>query len=216
MFYYISTDEGIKKKFAYAIGVTEWPQKAISCPKCKREWQKSLMYELSTDIPVVLSNDNYPDFLWYYIDHISENAKNVLEFEKITGYMLEKANVLSVSKLSKDQIKELRNDGFKVNKIPENPPIYYKLHVSLGAEYHEKSNVVLKENCDYCGYEFYGIKDSEPHIEKSFVLKKNSWNGKDLFIAKGYGHIIFCTEHFKEVYYKNNLSGLCFTEIEVL
>lgn len=164
-----------------------------------------------------MSNDFYPDFLWYFIDHISGKAKNVLETERITGYQLEKAHIVSVNDLTDMQKRELRHDGFKVNKIPPDPPEYYKLHVSLGAEFHEKSNIILVESCDECGYEKY-ITKGKDWVESSdgIILRKDSLNGSDLFLAKGYGFSVYCTERFVEVYNKHELTGLLFREIEVL
>ncbi|AFL99850.1 MULTISPECIES: double-CXXCG motif protein [Desulfitobacterium] len=216
-YYCLEIDEGNKKKYAYGLSVTEWPRKWILCSKCQREWKKSVMHDFGTDTPIVLSNDNYPDFLWFYINHISEKAKDVLEREKITGYRLEKAPVLSFNDLTDMQLKELRRHGTRVNKIPTVPPAYYKLHVDVCAELYRKSNIILLDSCSECGYETY-LAESKERIESrdSLFLRGESLNGIDLFRAKGYGVNIYCSERFVEAYQRHELTGLMFTEIVVL
>ncbi|MEA5023429.1 MAG: double-CXXCG motif protein [Desulfitobacterium hafniense] len=175
------------------------------------------MHEKGQYIPLALSNDYYPDFLWYYIRHISEKAKIVMESERITGYGLERAHIVSVRDLTEQQKKELRHDGIKINRIAADPPAYYKLHVELGAEFHEKAQIILRENCSECGYEDYITLGKDwVDSEKGIFIRKDSWNGKDLFLCKGYGLHIFCTERFADVYHSNGLTGLEFDEVEVL
>lgn len=215
-YYRLLTDEGNKKKFAYAIGLSDWPERLISCNVCKRKWKKSLMHEFGTNVLVALSNDNYPDFLWFFIRHVSEKAKNVMETEGITGFKLENAQVLSVDELTDIQKKELRYDGFKIKKIPKDPPKYYKLHVSIGANYHEKSGIILRDSCSECGYEKYVTKGKDWVESEPTVIQKDSIKGYDLFMAKGYGQTIFCTEKFADVYIKHSLTGLLFDEVEVI
>lgn len=217
MYYRLATDEGKRKKYAYAIGLGGWPREDVSCSKCNREWKKSTIDEFGVSTPVVLSNDNYPDYMWYYITHISEKAKSVMELEGITGFKVEDALIISFDELTEAQKKELRWDGVKVNKIPSNPPHYYKLHVCIGAEYHENSNLVLLESCDDCGYEKYVSKGKEwVDSSEGIFLKKGSLIGYDLFKVKGYGATIFCSEKFVEAYKRHALTGLDFDEIEVI
>lgn len=216
MMYLLLTDEGRKKKYAYAIDLNDWPKELIICPKCRREWEKTLVHEYGIDIPVVLSNDHYPDFLYHYINHISVKAKDVMQNEGIKGYTLEKAHILSVNDLAEEQIKELRYDGVKIKKIPVDPPPYYKMHVEMGGEYHDKSNIILLESCSECGYERYVTPGKEWVDTGEFFLSLDSLKGYDLFRVKGYGFNIFCTEKFREVYQKHALTGLLFKEVQVL
>lgn len=216
-YYCLEIDEGEKEPYAYGASVGEWPRKEIHCPLCQREWKKSTMYDWGTDTPIVLSNDNYPDFLWFYINHISGKAKDVLEREKITGYSLEKAHVLSVRDLSDLQLKELRRQGIRIHKIPTEPPVYHKLHVAVSAEFYKKSNVILLDRCPECGYETYSAESKERIEARDYLyLREESLKGADLFRAKGYGVTVYCSERFVEVYKRNELTGLTFTEIEVL
>jgi len=125
--------------------------------------------------------------------------------------------ILSGSSLTIEQKKSLRDDGFNLKKIPLDPARFYKMHVSLEAVYHKNSNIILLENCDQCGYERYVTIGKEwVDSEQPCILSADSLNGRDLFLAKGYGVSIFCSQRFVDVYNKYKLTGLLFEPVQVI
>lgn len=208
-YYYLSTDEGKRKKFAYGIG--DFPSEKISCDVCGRNYSRSLVTKRNLPYEMYLSNGYYPDFLWEYYRFISERAKQILFEEKVTGYILEGVTMRSFSDLSVEEIKELKRDRFKVDRIPLNPPQYYRLFIKYIAKMHKESNYILLESCDACGYTHYGTKVRE---DERIIIDESTLNGDDFFLLEGRGSVIYCTERFVDIYNKHNLTGLDFDEVE--
>ena len=210
-FYKIYTDEGKKKKYAFGILVSEYPYKKINCDTCGKEWRKELLLDENSSLQICLSSINYPDFasIIYHVI-ISEKAKEAIMYENITGYQLGTLTIVSKDEISPERIKQLREKEYKVQNISSNPPNYYRLFVERSAELHPKSEVFFEE-CDVCGYRKYASHKDPFRAE---YIKKDSWNGSDLFMVKEFGAVIYCTERFVEVYQKHKLTGLLFKKVE--
>lgn len=210
-FYRLSTDEGKQKKFAYGIGLDEYPQRLITCDICGREWKKGMLLDEDTLLSICLSNEFYPDFL-NVISHtlVSEKAKDVLAQETITGYKLGIIDIIPRDEIPPAKTKKLRQSGYNVKKISNNPPNYYRLFAERSAELHIKSEVFFEQECTACGYRKF-VK-TDPF--KQEYIRKDSWNGSDLFMVKEFGAVIYCTERFVETYQKHNLTGLLFRRVE--
>jgi len=164
---------------------------------------------------IALTNSYYPDFVYFlYYILVSSKAKDVLLSENITGYHLEDINVVAKSNIAPAKIKELRDMGYKVNNISDDPPSYNKLVANRSARLHQMSNVV-KVNCDICGFEGYQMMVMED-IFKPETIKEESWNGDDIFMVEEFCSVVYCTEKFVEVYKKHELTGLIFKEVESL
>lgn len=65
-FYKIMTDEGQKRKFAYATGFCAIDEK-IDCSVFGREWFRSLWFNENYSFNLVLSRDNFRKFLEYIL-----------------------------------------------------------------------------------------------------------------------------------------------------
>ncbi len=218
-FYKIMTDVGLRSKFAYATGFGSIDEK-INCSVCGREWFKTLWYNEDNTFELVLSKENFSNFLGcvnYVL--VSDDTKMVLTQEFLTGYHLVKASILSMDDLSPEQLRDLKiNYTYsQLKKFAKNPPTYHKLFIDGKAELHEKAGVVLVEYCEHCGYKRYDIPGSPPFymIGSPKFIKKESWDGSDFFHVKEF-HTIYCSERFYEVYKKHNLTGLIFEEVEAI
>lgn len=215
--YAISVDEGRKKKFSFGIIIGQYPSKIINCRSCGRAWKKDLLLEHDISIKILLSNENYPDFLGV-MHHVlvSKVAMEVINNENLTGYVLKRIKPMSVNDLLSDEKKILRQEGYKVNNFSSNPPIYFRMFIDEGAMLHSESNVHLIEKCIDCGFQSYATV-GENYVDpfQPIIIDKSSWNGQDLFLIKELGARIFCTEKFVEIYEKYKLSGLVFEKVEI-
>lgn len=216
MIYYLGADEGRRKKYAYGVDVADKTYERIICAKCNIDFIRNISLTIGLNEPIVLTNDYYPDFMWYSTFLVSEKTKEVFELEKITGYELEEANIISANELTLEEKRELKEDAVNVKKVAVNPPKYYKLHVSIGATYHEKSGVIFRGKCDECGYEDYTVVNPDNYNIPYHIVKKESLNGNDLFRSIGFGRAVFCTERFKEICEKHKLTGFLFKDAEAL
>ena len=215
MIYKISTDEGKRKKYAYAVCERGTYLRRVECPNCGM-WVENFSHKFGINESVALTNEYYPDFMYYTINLISEKAKEALEKEKITGWEPELINILSAEELTKEEKRDLREGGVNIKRVPINPPVYYKLHVSIGADYHEKSGIEFGEKCNICGRQKRTVSEAVGGMIAPRILKKESLNGNDLFRSIGYGNTVFCTERFKEVYEEYGLTGLEFDDVKLL
>lgn len=218
-FYKMGIDEGTKKKFAYGIGIDNKLWDEINCPICKRTWKKDIMLNEENDYSIVLSNSYYPDFLSYgTLTLISEKALESFKDEALTGYHIGNINVVSSEDVSDDKKSQLHKAGYKVNNFASKPIVYYRLLVDGKAELHEKSEIVLVESCDICGFfKYRPLKKPitlEDHFPK-FIIKDGSWDESDFFRVKEYDAVIFCTEKLVHIYEKNKLTGLIFNKVIV-
>ncbi len=216
MFYRISNDEGLRKKYTNAFLLGECEESVGACLKCGYEVECSLN-PCNTN-PMVLIKENYADFIPYYVSFniVSMRFKEIAEHEGLVGLTFERAEIISADDMSESDKRELRTDGVPLKKAP---PEYYKLNVKYGAVYHERSKIIVKSFCDKCGTKIYATKGHdwvESGEEYPDILDAKSIRGYDIFMAEGYGITHFCTERFYSVYKKYNLTGLLFTPIDVL
>jgi hypothetical protein len=211
--YTLLTDEGRRKKYAYGIIISKKVINKIYCPECKmmQENYSNICKDISYTL--ALSNDYYADFaqdtglIYGYM--ILEKTLDILHLENITGfYTKNDLNILSGEQLTLDIRKSLKNDGFKIDKIANNPPKYHTLFANYGAKSHVATNRFITKECSLCGY--LEVIDKGDALRSYVYLQKGTWNGNDLFRVKEYGNQIFCSERFKGIYEKYKLTGLKF------
>lgn len=216
-FYKISEDNTKRKRFAFGILIGTYPQDIINCTKCGRTWKKEKLSNESNELEIVLSNNNYPDFTGVvFHDLISDKTKDVLLYENITGVNIsDKIKILSRNDLSLYVIKRFREEGYKVNEIPNEPIRYHRMFLEFGANCHSKSEIVLNAECSACGYGNY-VTVGKPYIDPThpIYIDENSWDGKDIFAIKSLGFNKFCTQRFVDIYNKYNLTGWVFEKVE--
>ena len=216
-FYRVRIEIGKRKRFAYGITIGNYPSIEIQCDKCKKVWKKSLYYDESQKQIIALSNNYFPDFLSYTPQIlISQRAKEIFVQEKITGYHLnENLEIVPYDKLSIQEIKEIRRDGFDVKKFSNEVPKYYRFYSDGKAELNEKSNVLTDEHCDECSYTHYYTKGySYFDTNSPFYITEKTWDGKDFFTVKEFPTLENCTERVVEIYNKYKMTGLYFEKIE--
>ncbi len=214
-FYKLYIEEGKKKKYATGILITDYISKIINCDLCGRTRKIAALLDKDSDLQIALTNSYFADFFNVeYHTIVSEKAKEVLILENIQGYELGVLKIVSKSEILSKKIKDLRDSGYKVKDISDDPPIYYRLFVQVGAELHEESNIVLVEECNSCDYHKYMPKDND-YFHPNYI-KVDSWNGNDIFRVKESSSAIYCSERFVEIYNKHKLSGLRFKEIKGL
>ena len=214
-FYEIRVDEGKRKKYAQGLLLSGFNLKEIFCNTCKRLWHEYPSLEETMHLNIAFSNDYYPEFLnTSFNTLVSEKAKDVLSIEKISGYRLEEIEPISRDNIPESVIIKLKECcGAKINMIPNNPPMFHRLIVERSAELHLSSNVVLRERCETCGYENY---EKIGDVFAPEYIKRDTWNGNDLFMVKQFYAVIYCTERFVNIYDKYSLKGLEFKKTESL
>ncbi|WP_166243403.1 hypothetical protein [Paenibacillus turpanensis] len=215
-FYKINIDEGKRKKYAQGIPLVKPLEENICCSVCRRQWRRAHYLE-NPNFVMALSNQNFPDFLWFlHYKIISENALEVLMQKVVRNLLFKEISIVSVNDLSEAQVKDLRFRGENVKKLALNPPKYYTVIVEEGAELHKESGVYVEE-CDSCKYlkvHSYGMDFLHP--SQKLYLHKRSWNGEDLFTLKYFPATLYCTENFLKLYNEYRLTGLNFSEIDVI
>lgn len=209
------SDPGKRRRFAYAISISDNYWQDIDCKTCGRNWRKAIHYERNDESPAIITNKPLPDFMFYYVMLISEKTKNVLEEEGIKEYELEKAVVKSMDNLTKEEEIFCKEAKYKAKDFLINPPNYYKIFIPhIGAESHEKMGLKLLGKCDFCGYEEYEFE--EESNGRYMTIKKETINPNyDIFRVRG-SLIEYCTERFKNIYEKHKLTGIDFEEVELL
>lgn len=211
-FYRLSTNEGKKKKYAFGILISDYPSRIIKCLSCHREWRDDLLLEKETNLTICLSNIHYADFIdVVYHTLISAKARETFCNKQIKGYSLGNIIIQKKEEVQQETIIELRNDGYKVQNISDNPPKYYRLFVEIGAELHPESEVILTGKCNDCDFEEY-ITKGEDYVDPfhPLYIKDDSWNGNDLFMVKELRGAIFCSQRFVDIYTEARLTGLLF------
>jgi len=226
-FYYVTTDEGKRKKFAVG-GLKEvYRYERTICPTCKGQCVTPDYYQLfnykTWNLKMYMSRDHYADFMSteYLQLIISEKAKKVLTENFGDAVDFGDIEMVSHRDLSAEKLKEIRDaQGYAyAKKIPNDPPQFYRLFLKRDAAIDfEKSGYKLVVDCPTCGYKFY----EQPIFEYSVELGKitytptvyiieSTWKGCDIFRAEGEGLAIFCTDKFKEAYDQHKLTGLIFS-----
>lgn len=214
MIYLLMTDEGKRKKFAEGYLLDRIPSRPIVCSVKHSSDSEMTCFDSGVPCVVVLSNDNYPDYLASWPNLFSERMKQMMETEGIEGVALEKATTLSLRDLTPAQLKSLRNDDVKVNRIPNDPPAYYKPVATIYAHYHPITGIKTLESCSLCGYERIGPENYKP--DSITALNLESLPQTDLFGAIGYTGCIFCTERFKLLCETYGMKGIEFLEVQIL
>lgn len=206
------TNEGKKNKFAYGIVVSS--TKNSQCSTCNAK-QNDYLHNDGINFKIVLSNENYPDFVLVANQYlISIKAKTVLLEENISPVDCEKFCINSKEDLSTSELKDLKDRGYNTSRIATHPPEYFTVNTPIGGEVHEQSNINLAYKCPTCGHEKYatiGYTYVNPLTE--YYINESSWNGYDLFRIKQLGKSLFCTDKFVEVYKRYKLTGLEFVKV---
>lgn len=214
-FYQLQIDEGKRRKFAYGILLEKYPMAQINCETCGRRWDKDILSYIMPGIKMSLSNDNHPDFLSLLVlTLVSDKVKSVLDKTQVSGYRMHSINSIKREDVPKDVFDNLKENGFNVDKFSNCVEKYNYMDVSLGAETHAKSEIVLKSHCDSCGYsEFITIGKTYIDPFHEIFIKRNSWNGNMIFRVRELGQQLFCTEDFVSLCKKYKFTGICFKEV---
>ena len=105
--------------------------------------------------------------------------------------------------------------------LQEEPPEYFRLDYQnmIGCELdYEASGYLDTQICSNCGsFTFDWDKMLVSHFEKirPYVLKADSWNGKDIFCPKEIPTMMFCTDKFVDCAQKYQLSNFHFCPFEI-
>lgn len=213
-FYQIIIDEGKRKKYAYGVLLGEYPVETINCQICGQVWHKDNL-PLSYKSKIALSNDNFPDFLGVLtFTAVSEKVKNMLLESKISGYKLHEVDVVKTIDISEKISNSLKEKGFNVDKFSNFVQDYFYFDVSIGAELHFKSEIILKYNCNECGFRQY-VTAGKTYIDPfhEIFIKQDTWNGNSIFRVNELGQQLFCTEVFVNQCKRYKLTGVDFKKI---
>ena len=218
-FYAICDDEGKgkRKKYAWAFPVYGYPTKKIVCERCNRQWNDFRpIYEERLGFPIALTNEYFADIAGCEaMTMVNEKVKLLIESNSIQSVTFSKMPVITQDKLSNEEKKKLRDEGYNVKNLSNINTQYYMLYPEIGANLHESSNFKWVDEgeyvCKHCGYGVgYELKD----YSAPYYIKQSSWNGNDVFRIKELMGSIVCTEKFKDLLIENDVSGVCFKEIE--
>lgn len=216
-FYKLFASEGKKKKYAWAFPPFESDDKLIQCDVCGRMWYNSAEgIEKNISYPITFTNNHFPDFMSCQgIDLVSQYMKETIEKNGIKVAKFSEMPVIGKSEFTKEQLKELRDDGYDVNKLHDEKPKYYRFNSNIGATLHSDSNVIwvdFGENiCKHCGY---GVGYKQKDYFAPEYIQLDSWNGNELFKVREFAGALYCTETFKELCEKSEFTGMEFEEVE--
>jgi hypothetical protein len=211
----MSSDPGKRRRFAYAISISDDYWIDIDCKVCGRKWRTIIHYKRNNESPIIIANKPLPDFMFYYVMLISEKAKKIFEEEGIREYELEKAVVRSMDNLTKEEEIFCKEEKYKAKDFLINPPNYYKIFIpNISAEPHEKMGLKLLGKCDFCGYEKYSFEEESNGIDMT-IKEETIKPSYDIFRVRG-SLLMYCTERFKNIYEKHKLTGIDFEEVELL
>lgn len=220
MIYEVRIDSGVRNKFSEPIMIDDsWFPQQVKCEFCKRTWDKPVLFEPNRVVEYALTNKKNPDFMSLYVNLISENCKNILTNENVTGFTVEKVKMYSKRDLRNDVLNYLKDEGVNINNLADDVPNYYRIIIDKThmAKFHNSTNIVLAERCDACGFERYETKGMG-YVDtlKDCILSKDNLVKEDLFYAEGYGYTLFSSEKFKQICQLNNLTGITFKEVSVV
>lgn len=187
-FYVLKPREGIRFGTKWAYGEDVDPVilgESPKCPKCGRavgliEWLPPHHIKVSSAKP-----EKWGDFLWgtFFPFMVSERFKRIYEREGLQGIeqFYPAAEVVRVGR---------RRTG----DIPAGMPAYHLVKIPWGgANMDDTASEVARKpwSCEYC-------RGSVIRYER-VVIEPGSWQGDDLFIARGLSGVILASERFKEV-----------------
>ncbi len=216
-FYKLFTDEGKRKKYAWAFPAFGYPTEEINCNVCGRKWNSfKKIFEQHLSYPIVFTNDNFTDFISCEADYmVSQEVKEWFEEINVKNVRFAEMSVISKSEMDTIYIKQARDKGYNVNRFHDIKPRYYRLGSYIGAELHKDSKVVWVDKgddiCPHCGYGV-GYRPLE-YFAPDYILF-DSWNGSDLFKVQEYAGTLFCTEKLKLLIEEKEFKGILFEEIQ--
>lgn len=184
---------GTKWSYGEKVGKAKYGD-GPDCPICGRpvggrEWLPPHRIKVSS-----AKAEKWGDFLWgtFFPFMASERFKTMYEREGLRG--IEKfypaAEVVRVGR---------RKGG----DIPAGLPTYYLVKVPWGrANMDDAASKVVRKpwECDYC-------RGSPKRFER-VVIEPDSWQGDDLFIARGLSGLVLASQRFKELAEKCQLTNL--------
>jgi len=165
-----------------------------NCPVCGRpvggkEWLPPHRIKVSS-----AKAEKWGNFLWgtFFPFMVSERFKAIYEQEGLTGieHFYPPAEVVRVGR---------RRTG----DIPAGMPIYRLVKIPWGrANMDDAASEVERKpwTCDYC-------RGSVIRYER-VVIEPDSWEGGDLFIARGLSGVVLASERFKEVVERYGLTNV--------
>ena len=216
-FYQILTDEGRRKKYAWAFPVYGYPIKKIICEQCEREWNdfKSI-YDEKVGFPISLTNEYFADIATCEgMTMANEKVKQLIEANNMGTVAFSEMSVVAQDELSSEKKKKLRDDGYNVKRLSNAKPKYYMLYPEIGACLHPDSNFKwIDEGEDICKHCGYGVGYKPKDYSAPYYIEQRSWNGNEVFRIKELMGSIVCTERFKDLLIENDVTGVYFEEIE--
>lgn len=217
IFYRLIVEEGKRKKYAWAFPPFETDDILVECDHCGRKWYNCEDGFLNNSAyPITFSNNYFPDFLCCQaLILVSQRMKEIIEKNDIQTAKFTEMPVVGKSEFSKEQLKELYDDGYNIKKLHDEKPIYYRLGTDIGAVLHRDSNVVWIDKgeyvCKHCGY---GVGYKQLDYSAPEYIELDSWNGNDLFKVREFMGAFYCTEKFKKLSEEAKFTGIEFEEVE--
>ncbi len=216
-FFRMFSDEGRKKRVAWAFPVYGYPSRKIVCERCNRQWNDfSHIYKERLGFPISLTNEYFADIATCEaMPMANEKVKRLIETYNIQSVIFSEMPVVTQDELSNEEKKKLREEGYNVKTLSNIKPQYYMLYPEIGANLHENSNFKWVDEgeyvCKHCGY---GVGYKLNDYLAPYYIKESSWNGTDIFRIEELMGSIICTEKVKNLFVENDVSGVLFKEIE--
>lgn len=217
IFYRLIVEAGKRKKYAWAFPPFETDDILVECDYCGRKWNNCEDGFLNNrTYPITFSNNYFPDYLCCQaIRLVSQRMKEIIENSGVQTAKFAEMPVVGKSEFTKEKLKELRDDGYNINKLHDEKPIYYRLGTDVGAVLHRDSNVVWVDEgenvCKHCGY---GVGYQQKDYFAPEYIQFGSWNGNDLFKVREFGGAFYCTEKFRLLCENANFTGIEFEKVE--
>ena len=217
IFYRLTVEEGKRRKYAWAFPPFETDDEIVECDFCGRKWNNCKKGFLNnTTYPITFSNNYFPDYLCCQaIRLVSQRMKEIIEKSGIQIAKFTEMPVVGKSEFTKEKLKELRDNGYNINKLHDEKPIYYRLGTDVGAVLHRDSNVIWVDEgeyvCKHCGY---GVGYDQIDWFAPEYIQLDSWNGNDLFKVREFIGAFYCTERFKTLCAEAKFTGIEFSKVE--
>ncbi len=215
-FYKMLSDEGKRKKYAWAFPAYGYPTKTISCNQCHRVWNSfAPIFENKLAFPILLTNEHFADMTsCEAMLMANEKVKQIIQSNNIKTVTFSEMPVILQDELSYEQKKELRDKGYNVTKISNIKERYYMIYTEIGAKLHKDSNFEwIEEGEDVCKHCGYGVGYKPKDYFDPYYIELDSWNGDDIFRVEELTGTKICTEKFMSLCKENNVTGILFEEI---
>jgi len=178
---------------------------AEECPVCHRavsmlRWLAPYRIRLSSK-----NSEKWGDLLWGagFPLLVSKRFKDIYESESLSG----------ISEFS-PAVEVIQMGSLKKGVFPTPPPEYYLVHIPWGgANQDDRASCVEYENpekitCKYCRV------DATHRKQRGIIIEEGSWDGRDIFIARGGLLKLMISDQFKNVMETHLLTNAWFIPSE--